>query len=201
MSLSSCLKNRCALSDRGSLNNYARKRLNSPFCKGGPRGIYSRAGLKSPQSPLCQRGVTDVRKYSATLRNTLLAVWVLAFFPAITQAGHDTRDVPTIAADRLKLLLDAGEKFVLIDLRPAKEFQEKRIPGSRSIPTTELDKRLAEVPKSGRVVIYAATPHNEIADSVFELFEDNKYRNVTFMLEGFQGWLKLKYPVETGPKK
>jgi rhodanese-related sulfurtransferase len=132
---------------------------------------------------------------------TSLTIWLSVVFPSITQPGHDTRDVPTIAADRLKLLLDAGEKFVLIDLRPAKEFQEKRIPGSRSIPTTELDKRLAEVPKSGRVVIYAATPHNEIADSVFELFEDNKYRNVTFMLEGFQGWLKLKYPVETGPKK
>jgi rhodanese-related sulfurtransferase len=132
---------------------------------------------------------------------TSLTLWLLVVFPSITQAGHDTRDVPTIAADRLKLLLDAGEKFVLIDLRPAKEFQEKRIPGSRSIPTTELDKRLSEVPKSGRVVVYAATPQNEIDDSVFQTFEDGRYRNVTFMLEGFQGWLKLKYPVESGIKK
>jgi rhodanese-related sulfurtransferase len=132
---------------------------------------------------------------------TSLTVWLFILFPSIIQAGHETRNVPTIAADRLKLLLDAGEKFVLIDLRPAKEFQEKRIPGSRSIPSVELDKRIGEIPKSGRVVVYAATPQNEIADSVFELFEDNKYRNVTFMLEGFPGWLKLKYPVETGPKK
>jgi rhodanese-related sulfurtransferase len=135
------------------------------------------------------------------VRNTILAVWLFVLFPTIIQAGHETRDVPTIAADRLKLLLDAGEKFVLIDLRPAKEFQEKRISGSRSIPSIELDKRIGEIPKSGRVVVYAATPQNEIADSVFELFEDNKHRNVTFMLDGFQGWLKLKYPVETGPKK
>jgi rhodanese-related sulfurtransferase len=132
---------------------------------------------------------------------TSLPVWLLLICPLLTQAGHDTRDVPTIAADRLKLLLDAGEKFVLIDLRPAREFQEKRIPGSRSIPAIELDKRLGEVPKSGRIVVYAAMPQNEIDDSVFQIFEDNKYRNVTFMLEGFQGWLKLKYPVETGPKK
>ena len=132
---------------------------------------------------------------------TSLTIWVFAVFPSITQAGHEARDVPTIAADRLKLLLDAGEKFVLIDIRPAKEFQEKRIPGSRSVPIAELDKRLGEVPKSGRVVVYAATPQNEIDDSVFQTFEDSKYRNVAFMLEGFQGWLKLKYPVETGPKK
>ena len=140
-------------------------------------------------------------KHSVLFFRNLLAVWLCALCPSITQAGHETRDVPTIAADRLKLLLDAGEKFVLIDLRPAREFQEKRIPGSRSIPAIELDKRLGEVPKSGRIVVYAAMPQNEIDDSVFQIFEDNKYRNVTFMLEGFQGWLKLKYPVETGPKK
>jgi rhodanese-related sulfurtransferase len=149
-----------------------------------------------------QRGVElRLRKYSASVRNTILTIWLFVLFPSITQAGHETRDVPTIAADRLKLLLDAGEKFVLIDLRPAKEFHEKRIPGSRSIPSPELEKRLGEVPKSGRVVIYAATSHNDIDDSVFQTIEDGRYRNVTFMLEGFQGWLKLKYPVETGPRK
>ena len=132
---------------------------------------------------------------------TSLSVWLLFICLPLSHAGHDTRDVPTIAADRLKLLLDAGEKFVLIDLRPVKEFHEKRIPGSRSIPSAELEKRLSEVPKSGRVVIYAAASHNDIDDSVFQTIEDGRYRNVTFMLEGFQGWLKLKYPVETGPKK
>ena len=132
---------------------------------------------------------------------TSLTIWLFVLFPSITQAGHDTRDVPTIAADRLKLLLDAGEKFVLIDIRPAKEFQEKRIPGAHSVPVAELEKRIGEVPKSGRVVVYGATPISDIADSVFQIFEDSGHRNVTFMLEGFQGWLKHKYPVESGPKK
>jgi rhodanese-related sulfurtransferase len=129
---------------------------------------------------------------------TLLTVWLLALCPPTAKAGHEARDVPTIAADRLKLLLDAGEKLLLIDIRPAKEFQEKRLPGSRSIPVAELEKRIGEIPKSGRVVIYAATPQDEIVDSVFQLFEDNRYRNIAFMLDGFQGWLKRKYPVETG---
>jgi rhodanese-related sulfurtransferase len=137
----------------------------------------------------------------ASLRNTILAVWVLAFSPGITQAGHESRDVSTIAADRLKLLLDAGEKFLLIDIRPAKEFQEKRIPGARSIPSAELDKRIGEIPKSGRVVVYSATPQNEIDDSVFQIFEDSRHKNIAFVLEGFDSWLKRKYPVETSPKK
>jgi rhodanese-related sulfurtransferase len=127
-----------------------------------------------------------------------LTVWLFGLCPPTAEAGHEARDVPTIAADRLKLLLDTGEKLLLIDIRPAKEFQEKRVPGARSIPVAELDKRIGEIPKSGRVVIYAATPQDEIADSVFQVFEDNRYRNIAFMLDGFQGWLKRKYPVETG---
>ena len=127
-----------------------------------------------------------------------LTLWVIAMFPLLSQAGHENRDVTTIAADRLKLLIDSGEKFILIDLRPAKEFQEKRLAGSRSIPVTELDKRLGEIPKSGRVVVYAATASNDIPDEVFQLFEDERYKNITVMLEGFQGWEKRKFPVETG---
>lgn len=128
----------------------------------------------------------------------VLTLWLLAFCPALANAGHENRDVTTIAADRLKLLLDAGEKFILIDLRPAQEFQEKRLAGSRSIPATELEKRLGEIPKSGRVVIYAAMPSNDIPDAVFQLFEDERYKNVAVMLDGFQGWEKRKFPVETG---
>ncbi|MGH7888023.1 MAG: rhodanese-like domain-containing protein [Candidatus Binatia bacterium] len=128
----------------------------------------------------------------------LLMLSLLALCPAMTKAGHENRDVATISADRLKLLLDAGEKFMLIDLRPANEFQEKRLAGSRSMPISELEKRLGEIPKSGRVVVYAATPSNDIPDSVFQLFEDERYKNITVMLEGFQGWEKRRFPVEKG---
>ena len=130
----------------------------------------------------------------------LLIFPFLALGPTWTEAGHENRDVTTIAADRLKLLLDSGEKFILIDLRPAKDFQEKRLTGSRSIPATELEKRLGEIPKSGRVVVYAATPANDIPDAVFQLFEDERYKNIAVMLEGFQGWEKRKFPVETGKR-
>ena len=126
-----------------------------------------------------------------------LSCWLVALCSVAVNAGHENRDVTTIAADRLKLLIDSGEKFILIDLRPAQEFQLKRLAGSRSIPVTELEKRLSEIPKSGRVVVYAAEPSNDIPDSVFQLFEDERYKNITVMLEGFQAWEKRKFPVET----
>ena len=125
---------------------------------------------------------------------------LVAVSHVVVNAGHENRDVTTISVDRLKLLIDSGEKFILVDLRPAKEFRDKRLPGSRSIPVTELEKRLSEIPKSGRVVIYAAEASNDIPDAVFQLFEDERYKNITVMLEGFQGWEKRKYPVEPKPK-
>lgn len=63
---------------------------------------------------------------------------------------------------------------------------------------TELHKRLREIPQAGRVILYAAAPQNEITDEVFQFLEDNGYRNIAMMVEGFQGWVKRKYPVETG---
>ena len=128
-------------------------------------------------------------------------VWLLGLWPARTEAGHETKDVITITADRVKLLLEAGEKPVLIDLRPAKEFQQKRLPGSRSIPMTELDKRIGEIPRAGRVILYSATPQNEIMDAVYQFLEDNGYKNIAVMVEGFQGWVKRKYPIESGRQK
>ena len=131
----------------------------------------------------------------------LLTSAVFAIQPETIHAGHENRDVSTISVDRLKLLIDSGEKFILIDLRPAKDFQQKRLAGARSIPASELEKRLSEIPKSGRVVLYGAASSNDIPDSVFQLFEDERYKNITVMLEGFQGWEKRKFPVETGRSK
>jgi rhodanese-related sulfurtransferase len=155
--------------------------------------------LKRKKRPAAVRRVLKKGIVGARRVFTFLTMAILVA-PALLRAGHESRDVTTIPADRLKSLLEAGERFLLVDIRPAKEFQDKRLPGSRSIPMADLDKRLGEIPKSGRVIIYAATPQDEIPDSVFQLFEDNRYRNVAFMLEGFTGWEKRKFPIERGAR-
>jgi rhodanese-related sulfurtransferase len=129
-----------------------------------------------------------------------ISIFVIALGPQVVDAGHENRDVTTISVDRLKLLIDSGEKFVLVDLRPTKAFQEKRLPGARTIPAVELEARLNEIPKSGRVVVYGEAASNDIPDFVFQLFEDERYRNITVLLEGFEGWEKRKFPVETKRK-
>jgi len=128
----------------------------------------------------------------------LLLAWILTLVPATLQAGHGREEINYIGPDRVKGLLEGGEKILFVDIRPAKEYQEKRVAGARSIPIAEMGKRLSEIPKAGRVIIYCnCKPGGEDGDAFF-LLRDNGYRNVAVMEEGFSGWLKRKFPIETG---
>jgi rhodanese-related sulfurtransferase len=106
-----------------------------------------------------------------------------------------------VTAERVKYYMDAREPMILIDLRPAREFQQRRIPGARSIPMKELEKRLQEVPKAGRVILYCDCPQNEIIQEAYlSLRDDYDYRNISIMADAFKEWVKRKYPVETSGK-
>jgi rhodanese-related sulfurtransferase len=119
-----------------------------------------------------------------------------------TWAGHGTDDdVATVSVEQVKAFLDAREKIILIDLRPGADFQKARLPGSRSMPLRELAKRYTEIPRSGRVVLYCDCPQNEIIDDAYLLLKDYGYRNTAIMPDGFQGWMRRKYAVETGLKR
>jgi rhodanese-related sulfurtransferase len=123
------------------------------------------------------------------------------FLPVAAQAGHGVEDtVDNLPAERIKQLMDAGEKLVFIDMRPAKEFQQNRLPGAKSIPLAELANRVGEVPKSGRVILYCDCKPYDVADRAVFL-EYRGYRNIFIMPEGYQGWVKRGYPLETALRK
>lgn len=127
------------------------------------------------------------------------ALW-LGLAPITARAGHGVEDtVDNLPAERVKQLLDAGEKILFIDLRTAQEFQKSRLPGARSIPVAELPKRHGEVPKAGRVVLYCDCKHAAVADrAIFLEYRGN--RNIFVMPEGYAGWVKRGYPLETAKK-
>jgi len=132
----------------------------------------------------------------------VLALTLLIFRPGVSSAGHGTEDdVVTVTAEQVKSLIDSGEKIILIDLRPIRDFQKTRLPGARSVPMKELDKRFREIPQSGRVVLYCDCPQNQIIEEVFQLLKDYGYRNTAVMADEFKEWVKRNYPIERGPKR
>ncbi len=126
-----------------------------------------------------------------------LLLWLGLVYPVALFAGHGVEDsVDNLAAERVKQLMDAGEKLILIDMRPAREYQHSRLPGARSLPLAEVANRFGEIPKSGRVVLYCDCKPYDIADRAVFL-EYRGYRNVFIMPEGFQGWVKRGYPTDS----
>jgi len=112
------------------------------------------------------------------------------------QADHPAEGFANIIpAAVVKRILDNGEHLILIDLRPANEYHKKRLPKAVSIPSTEMEKRLREIPKFGRVLLYCACDQQEIVDKAI-LLRNQGYRNIGVMLEGYPGWVGLGYPVE-----
>jgi rhodanese-related sulfurtransferase/predicted transcriptional regulator len=73
---------------------------------------------------------------------------------ARSYVGDDTEEV---GREELVERLRRGE-IVLIDVRPADEFESGHIPGARSIPIGELERRIDELPPDAEVVAYCRGP-------------------------------------------
>jgi rhodanese-related sulfurtransferase len=94
-----------------------------------------------------------------------LALWLALRDASISQLAEVERaardylgdEVDAISRDELIARLRKGD-VVLIDVRPAQEFEAGHIEGARSIPIDELEDRLAELPTSREVVAYCRGP-------------------------------------------
>lgn len=125
----------------------------------------------------------------------LSAFWIaLPAFPAA--ASHGTGGpVLSLPAPYVKRLLDEGEPLIFVDLRPAEDFKRERLRAARSVPLLELRRRYAEVPRTGRVILYCACPPEEV-QAAYQFLRDQGYRNISVLQEGFPGWVRRGYPVE-----
>jgi len=154
---------------------------------------YAKKILGTPNSNIRLKSLT---RFARLVLSAL--IWISVIFPADSFAIHPSEAViNTIPPDRVKRILDAGENLILIDLRPLNEFRDKRLPKAHSIPSAEIEKRVREIPKIGRVVLYCNCQTNELVEKAFFL-QNQGYRNIAVMPEGYLGWVKLGYPLEDG---
>lgn len=124
---------------------------------------------------------------------TGLALGAAGGVPAF--AVHVPTDVPfAIAPEDVQRYREAGEEVVLIDLRSPDAFQRSHVARAWSLPLGDLRRRQGEIPRAGRVVLYAGTP--EEAGAAYQALRDAGYRNVMVLAGGFPAWLRLGLPVE-----
>lgn len=98
--------------------------------------------------------------------------------------------------DRTELLREAecGE-VVVIDVRPETEFIAGHLPFSRSIPLTELKKRIAELPSDKAIVAYCRGPFCLFASEAVNILESAGHR-ARRLDDGIAEWQAHGFSIE-----
>ena len=71
---------------------------------------------------------------------------LLSFF-LFTTATSAMAQFPTIDSEQLKTRMHGKQKAVLIDARPADEYQQTHIPGAINIPADQMKTETSRLPK------------------------------------------------------
>ena len=108
----------------------------------------------------------------------------------------DRAGLETITRDQLQARLRTGD-VVVIDVRPEAEYAAGHILGARSVPISELTRRLREVPTSQQVVAYCRGPYCAYADEAVRTLAANGYRTAR-LEDGYPEWVRAGLPVAGG---
>lgn len=101
------------------------------------------------------------------------------------------------AVDKGRLLDQVRKgKVMVVDVRPPEEFRAGHLPGALSIPITDLERRLSELPKNRRVVAYCRGPFCVMAIDAVRLLRSHGY-NAIRLEEGVAEWLAEGLPIES----
>lgn len=114
---------------------------------------------------------------------------------SLTRAYLAHRDeLEPITRDELLTRAKDGSAVVL-DVRPALEYQAGHIAGAISIPVTDLGSRLAELPRRREIVAYCRGPYCVMAFDAIDILR-RAGRRVRRLEDGFPEWRAAGLPVE-----
>ncbi len=88
----------------------------------------------------------------------------------------------------------AGELLIL-DVRPQDEYASAHLPHARSLPVSELKKRLAELPKNMPIVAYCRGPFCLMARDAVALLRSQGHQAL-HLSDGVAEWRALGLPIE-----
>jgi rhodanese-related sulfurtransferase/DNA-binding HxlR family transcriptional regulator len=92
-----------------------------------------------------------------------------------------------ISGRELLARLRAGEPLVVVDVRPAEEYQAAHVAGAVSIPLAELERRLRELPREREVVAYCRGPYCAFAPEAVRTLREHGYA-ARYLTDGLPEW-------------
>lgn len=106
------------------------------------------------------------------------------------------RDVTLLQIKDVKEKLDAGEDFILVDVREPDEVQGGRLPKSVHVPRGILEMTMERNVKDPAkpIVLYCAAGGRSAMAA--QMLKKMGYESVASMEGGFEGWKRLGLPTE-----
>ena len=107
----------------------------------------------------------------------------------------DRSALEPVSRRELEARLKAGD-IVVLDVRPAVEYEAGHIPGARSVPVSEL-RRLRSLAKDTEIVAYCRGPYCVYADEAIRQLRRRGFA-AKRLEEGYPEWKRAGLPVAVG---
>ncbi len=134
-----------------------------------------------------------------------LIIWLSIGMALLTACATTSAPAPAttgtlpaeITVNRLKSMLDAGERFFLLDVRTPEEFiQDGRVAQATLIPLAELEQRLNELPTDQPIACICRSGNRSAV--ACELLTTRGFQ-ASNVIGGMRAWRAAGYPVVVGP--
>lgn len=106
----------------------------------------------------------------------------------------DRQSLETVTSTDLLQRIKKNE-VVVLDVRPAEEYEEGHIANAISIPSEQLLDRIDDLPKDKQIIAYCRGPLCAMADNAVELLRQHGFESKR-LDEGFPDWMLQNLPVE-----
>jgi rhodanese-related sulfurtransferase/predicted transcriptional regulator len=107
----------------------------------------------------------------------------------------DREQLQTITRAELKRRLRRRD-VVLLDVRPAPEYDAGHIPGALSVPIDDLPRQLRDLPADADVIAYCRGPYCVYADQAVRTLT-KRGRRAARLEDGYPEWARAGLPVST----
>jgi rhodanese-related sulfurtransferase len=121
----------------------------------------------------------------------MILTLVSALSGCVTRPPEKVQYIDT-SVQQAKEMIDKGDVFIL-DVRTQEEYDAEHIRNSTLIPVQDLSKRLNEVPRDRKILVYCRTGGRSTTAS--EILVNNGFTQIYNMKGGITEWTKAGYGV------
>ena len=124
-----------------------------------------------------------------------VSLWVaLLLLLAWNLFGHAAMGVSQVDPQEMTRLIN-HERALVLDIRPAEDFQRGHVLGAINIPESELGTRMQELKKSREKPVIVVDQNGASAPRALRLLKQDGYTRLSCLKGGLVGWQRASMPL------